>query len=109
MKIGIKGIFTLFLLFILSLIIYLNLSLYYQPPFQTIASTPVNIDILHQLNYVQDALHEGAATEMQQVYPEGFVFMHALYGLTWADLAKPFNKNSRLYQRAITEIDWSLQ
>jgi len=44
---------------------------------------------------------------MQQVYPEGFVFMHALYGLNWCDVADKISKERPLYKEATEEIAWA--
>ena len=38
---------------------------------------------LKQLTYLEQALQGGAGEEMQGLFPEGFFFIHALYGLTW--------------------------
>lgn len=43
--------------------------------------------VLAQLRFLQGAIAEGAAHDMQRLYPEGFFFQHVLTGLAWCDLA----------------------
>ena len=45
-------------------------------------------DALPRLEFVREALHEGAGTAMQELFPEGYFFTHALYGLTWLSVAQ---------------------
>lgn len=40
-----------------------------------------------QLRYLEEALGEGAATRMQDMFPEGYVFTWALYGAACAQIA----------------------
>jgi len=49
-------------------------------------------------------LRNGAAEDMQQLFPEGYVFLHALYGLGWCEVASRLNDKSDLYQEAHAEI-----
>ncbi len=41
-----------------------------------------------QLQYLEGALDEGAGEDMQRIFPEGYVFTWALYGLTAAQVAR---------------------
>lgn len=52
------------------------------------AFTPDQIppDTAAQLDWLRDALADDAASEMQQAFPEGYVFTWALYGLTHVQL-----------------------
>ena len=43
--------------------------------------------IVASLRHLEAALDGGAATDMQDLFPEGFVFTHALVGLSWARVA----------------------
>ncbi|MES2732932.1 MAG: hypothetical protein V4714_14355 [Bacteroidota bacterium] len=108
MKILFKLAFSLLLITLLIVLIHINKALYYQPTIQTIEGSTINLDILHQLNFLKTTLHQGAGSDMQGLYPEGFIFMHALYGLSWCELATPLNKHTKLYKQAMEEIAWSL-
>ena len=45
-------------------------------------------DVLLQLNFLETELkHHNLGERMQQLFPEGYVFIHALYGLSWCELA----------------------
>ncbi len=44
--------------------------------------------ILAHLRHLDAALADGAAPRMQGLFPEGFVFTHALVGLSWARVAQ---------------------
>ena len=45
-------------------------------------------DVLLQLNFLETELKQHNLGErMQQLFPEGYVFIHALYGLSWCELA----------------------
>jgi hypothetical protein len=106
-QIALKHIVKTLLLIPILLIVYINGCLYYSPS-KNVES--VNLDVLSQLKYLKFQLHEKhAATEMQGLFPEGFVFTTALYGLAWADFAENLNKKSPLFQEAIDEIKWSIE
>ncbi len=89
-------------------IIAFNLSLFYRPKYKTIDNCRLNQDLIYQLRHLKEKMHDGAAKEMQGLYPEGYVFMNALYGLSWAELPKDLAVESDLYQEAFTEINWAL-
>ncbi|MCB9497444.1 MAG: hypothetical protein H6686_11215 [Fibrobacteria bacterium] len=43
--------------------------------------------VLAQLRFLGYAIEHGAADDMQELYPEGFFFLHVLHGLAWSELA----------------------
>lgn len=94
---------------LLLLLAYLNYRLYYQPTFGPVGGQVVNQDLLQHLRFLKTRLHAGAAQEMQQLYPEGFVYLNALYGLTWAELALAVPDTVVLHQEALGEISWALR
>ncbi|GAA3239339.1 hypothetical protein [Dactylosporangium siamense] len=66
--------------------------------------------VRRQLAFLRDAIDGGAATDAQALYPEGYFFMHVLYGLTWVDLgmrAKPGDRGTALREArwAFTRLD----
>ena len=96
------------LLFVLG-IAYLNYSLYYQPTFKATDRGIYNEEVYHQLNFLKEALQNGAGDEMQSLFPEGFVFINSLYGLAWADLIQELQLDSPIFEEGITEISWTLE
>jgi hypothetical protein len=102
-----KGAGSLLLLFVCLGFLYLNLALYSYPTPKKSDSQVIDQDLLYQLNFLNHALHNGAGHDMQQLYPEGFVFIHAFYGLSWCDVAEKSSLADPLYQRALAEIAWA--
>ncbi|WNJ19101.1 hypothetical protein [Pontibacter sp. G13] len=89
-------------------VIFFNISLYYSPRYLTVGESRVHQGLMQQLAQLKSALHNGAADDMQAIYPEGFVFLNALYGLNWIELAEACNEGDSLYQEASAEMDWVL-
>ncbi|MBT1689986.1 hypothetical protein [Dawidia soli] len=90
------------------LILYWNVALYYRP---AVAVHPGQVeydDLLHELRGLKQAMDNGAAADMQQLYPEGYIFMHALYGLAWADVAARADVGGSLRHEAFLEIETSV-
>ena len=107
LQIALKYIVKSLLLTPILLIFYVNGCLYYSPTHNTEGYSK---DVLRQLKYLKYQLHEKhAATKMQGLFPEGFVFTTTLYGLAWADFAENLNKKSPLFQEAINEVKWSIE
>ncbi|MCP4438078.1 MAG: hypothetical protein GY810_03970 [Aureispira sp.] len=92
---------------IVILIVYLNIRLYYKPSYVTVDSKSINQDVLRQLNYLKLQFSEGLGEKMQERYPEGFVFVHALYGLAWAELIKGLPSQNTLYQDGLKEVEFA--
>jgi hypothetical protein len=62
-------------------------------------------DILLQLNFLESGLkNENLGEQMQQMFPEGFVFINALYGLTWCEIALSDSENdTKIKEKALHE------
>ena len=80
------------------LLIVLNLRLYYSPYSR---AGELDTEGLAQLRFLDDAIAAGAADQMQRLFPEGFVFLHALHGLSWAELARAPAASSALRAEAL--------
>lgn len=59
-----------------------------------------------QLAFIRDALGDGAAEDAQRSFPEGYFFLHALYGLTWVDVGRREPAGQRA--EALREARWAL-
>lgn len=100
-----KHLIQVFLaLFILG-ILYLNIAIYHHPKITKTKHGVINEDLYHQLQFLKNELQQGAATDMQNIFPEGFIFIQALYGLAWYDMARPLKNTHPIYQEAIQELD----
>jgi len=64
-------------------------------------------EVLAELAFVREAIDHGAAQRMQAIYPEGYFFLHTLYGVTWAELALQ-SRDSSLRIKALVEATRSL-
>ncbi len=64
-------------------------------------------DLFLQLNYLSGELRNSAADDMQNIYPEGFIFTNVLYGLSWAEIARYKNIPDSIKRRALSEAEWA--
>lgn len=102
-------ILVLLLSFFLAVpISYVNYRTYDKARYVEISGTQINKNLLQQLFFLEREMHDGAAERMQHSYPEGFVFMNALYGLSWCAVAKELPHSSKMYKRAISEANYAL-
>lgn len=62
-------------------------------------------DIIAQLRFLRAELGAGLGEEMQGLFPEGFFFAHALYGLAWTDTARA---DAMYRDEALREARWAL-
>jgi hypothetical protein len=92
---------------LILVVIYINVSLYYEPEVRTMGGSQVNYDVLLQLRHLKKEIDGGAANEMQQIYPEGFIFLHSLYALAWCDLINDVRRNSPLFEEGLNEVSRS--
>lgn len=83
------------------LILWINVKLHSE----NLSFSETKSDIIFQLNLLESELKTNdAGQKMQQVYPEGFVFINALYGLAWCELALADTSNDqKLKEKAISE------
>jgi hypothetical protein len=107
-KKAVRIFFSCILLFLVSILLYINYKLYYQPSFTNIAQHNINEDLLNELQFLKQSLHNDAADKMQLYYPEGFLFSNAVYALSWIEVASAINDTSLLYNEAHQEINWAI-
>ena len=60
---------------------------------------------LSQLAWLRGTLAEGSAERMQSIFPEGWFFCYALYGLSWVELAL---REPDFRSKALQEARWAL-
>lgn len=106
-----KWIYIAFVSLIIGIIITINIKFYFTYP----SSVSINKlfqkeEILKQLNYLERIIHyEYADIEMQELFPEGYVFMNALYGLSWCEVGILYKDNQNIYNNALNESYNSLK
>lgn len=89
------------LLFIFTIIlVWINVKLYSD----NFTSEEKRKDIILQLNFIGTELKSNnLGNRMQEIFPEGFVFTNALYGLSWCELANSDTTNYELKSKALKE------
>ncbi len=88
------------------LLIVLNLRLYRSPYAE---AGQLDTEGLAQLRFLDEAIADGAADRMQRLFPEGFVFLHALHGLSWVELARSPAASPELRAEALQKARNALQ
>lgn len=91
--------------FLLLLILLMNFRLHHKQEFSL--SLPEK-DVLLQLEYLSGILRDGAGENMQAMYPEGYVFTFAMYGLAWTEVARYGGITEGKRVSAIAEAEWAL-
>ena len=81
------------------LLLTVNVRLY------TSAYDPQHSDVMAQLRFIRTALDGGAGMDMQQFFPEGYFFSHALYGLAWVNVGLG---DTTQHETAVREASWAL-
>jgi hypothetical protein len=87
---------------VIAILLWINYHLYFSH--QEIAKKKT--DIIHQLNFIGKEIKErDLGNRMQNIFPEGYVFTNALYGLAWCELAQAHFKNTdnTVKKRAVQE------
>lgn len=67
-------------------IIAVNLKMNYSPQIKVVNLDTINYDLLMELRGLKHALDNNADIDMQKIYPEGYLFINALYGLAWCNV-----------------------
>lgn len=62
-------------------------------------------DALPRLAFLRQALQAGAGERMQRLFPEGYFFTFALYGLTWVDVGM---SDAARRPEALAQARWAL-
>jgi hypothetical protein len=94
--------FLIILSALTALILWINLALH--PLEHTRAEQKENIRL--QLNFLEVELKQkNLGQRMQYLFPEGYVFIHALYGLSWCELAlaDSSRNNQNIKAKAVEE------
>lgn len=94
-------------IFFLAVIGLIHIRLYHYP---LSGGKSKEQEIIQQLNFIGEGLKErNTGYSMQSIFPEGYVFIHALYGLAWCELAKSPNIDSSIRNKALLEARWAYQ
>lgn len=93
--------FTLLIISVLSIVILrINIKLHSE----NYTKNEKKKDIILQLNFIESQLKNNNLGErMQQIFPEGYVFVNVLYGLAWCELALSDTHDTSLHNKALRE------
>ncbi len=95
-----KYIFLVIIIVISYFIISINIKLHTE----NFTRAEQKEDIILQLNFLESELkYNDLGSRMQKIYPEGYVFVNALYGLAWCELSQADSEDSTLKIRALNE------
>jgi len=86
----------IFSFFLIGLLLLFNIRLHQPGDLETTVA---------QLNFIQQALDDGAGEQMQTIFPEGYVFTWALYGLSSAQVASQFSPEETLHAYYLKEAE----
>jgi hypothetical protein len=72
-----------------------------------VPATPHLSAVHRQLTFLRAALDDGADEQAQQLFPEGYFFLHVLYGLSWVELGlrEPSDEALRESRWALAALD----
>lgn len=96
-----RYIFLLVLSIVTGVILWVNIVLHTEEQ----SRAEQKEDVRLQLNFLEVELKQkDLGKRMQQLFPEGYVFIHALYGLSWCELAlADSSHNEKLKAKAVEE------
>ncbi|GAB5525507.1 MAG: hypothetical protein Roseis2KO_33790 [Roseivirga sp.] len=101
-----KRTYFFFVALVSLILLWANVALYGP----TLTAEEEQEDIVLQLNFLEKKLKEdNLGRQMQMIFPEGYVFINALYGLAWAELAEPGTLDLNLKTRAIEEAIYAYE
>lgn len=99
-----KLIFALPIIVILIVTLLINARLYDTPEITIVNNDTLSIEVLAELRGLKNSLENHADEDMQQVFPEGFLFMNALYGLSWCNFIDGIDPTSTYFKEGTQEI-----
>lgn len=103
--VGVAVVSGLALLF--ALIVWMNVRLYSVPEGAT-RPGKISEDAMPQLRNIGRRLRAGEGARMQQIFPEGWFFSHALYGFAWVNVGLQ-SDDAALKREAAKEARWVLE
>lgn len=90
----------------IAIVVLINVKLHTGPNLHDAAS--VGADVHAQLLYLRDEMHEDRLAErMQGLFPEGYLFAHVLYGLTWCEWAMGDDLDTAQHAAALREARYA--
>ncbi|HEY8936403.1 MAG TPA: hypothetical protein VIM65_14320 [Cyclobacteriaceae bacterium] len=83
----------------------INFKLYFNPEVKVIGRDTVNNGLIKELHGLKASLKNNADKDMQALYPEGYIFMNAMYSLAWCNVIGRIDRKSELFTEGTQEIN----
>lgn len=84
----IRVLIAILLVLLMVVIVVINVNLYYEPEIAVRGNDTIQIELLQELRGLGNALDQNADLKMQSIYPEGYVFLNAVYALAWSEFLR---------------------
>lgn len=100
----VRWLLIAFTIFLATVIVYVVKNHNYKPDFIEIEGQKINEDVRKQLRFIELAIDSGAADQMQQYYPEGYVFTLCLYRLAHVEILSSLSPNNSQFKKSQHKI-----
>jgi hypothetical protein len=100
----IKFLLSFLLMAMILPILFFNLRIHYSPDVQIESGKEINMDVVAELRGLNSALAENADADMQRLYPEGYIFLNALYALSLTNFIGNLDKQTLYFREGYREI-----
>jgi hypothetical protein len=90
------------------LIVITNVKINYQPEVKLNDGRIVNSDLIKEMRGLKDALNANEDLKMQELYPEGYVFLNVIYSLAWYNLLEK-DRSGAFAGEGVAEIEKAWQ
>jgi len=90
------------------LIVIANVKINYQPEIKFDDGRIVNNDLIKEMHGLKDAMNSNEDLKMQQLYPEGYMFLNVMYSLAWCNLLEE-DKSGAFLKEGVAEIEKAWQ
>lgn len=109
MKRILRLLLSFFLLTIIVLLSLINLRLHHTPDLRIEGTDTINRDLLTELRGLNSAFQNKADADMQRLYPEGYVFLNAIYASSLTNFIDSLDKETLYFKEGYREIHnaWS--
>jgi hypothetical protein len=85
------------IIILFAAIVFINVKINYSPQLEISETDTLNHDLIKELRGLKKALSRHADEEMQNLYPEGYLFINALYGLAWCNFLENIKSKPNIY------------
>jgi hypothetical protein len=87
----------------MTMMIMINIGLSHRQRVRIVETDTIDLETLNELKGLKRALHNNADAQMQNLYPEGYVFMNAIYALAWSSFLQDQAQRS-FVEEGVSEI-----